>query len=107
METYCLPSRLLNTFYLKVTVLFNTLTIYNITNVIWTGHSFEFPQHNGGGCIGNFYTYDVKNLPLFISCIFSDHHKMGISLSQYANIDVVCSEIAYSPAVIMLQNHYI
>ncbi len=50
--------------------------------------------------------YDIKNLPSFISYIFSAYHKMGISLSQHANIDVVCSETAYAPAAIMLQNYY-
>ncbi len=49
-------------------------------------------------------TYDVKNLPSFVSCIFSTYHKMGISLSQHSNIDV-CSEIAYAPTAIMLRNY--
>ncbi len=48
----------------------------------------------------------VKNLPLFISCIFSTYHKIGISLSQHVNINVVCSEIAPAHAAIMLQNYY-
>ncbi len=34
------------------------------------------------------------------------YHKMWISLSQHANIDFVCSEIAYVPTTIMLQNYY-
>ncbi len=65
----------------------------------------NFRNITAAGCIGNFYRYDVKNLLLFISCIFPAYHKMRISLSQHANIDVVC-ETAYAPAAIMLRNYY-
>ncbi len=42
----------------------------------------------------------------FLYICLCAYHKIGIFVSQHANIDAVYSEIAYAPVVIMLRDYY-